>query len=41
MNTLGGGREEEPDLAGRQGRIEVVEEVGPRASDADVILLRM
>jgi len=38
MNTLGG-REEELDLGGGEGRIEVVEEVGAGATDANVILL--
>jgi hypothetical protein len=38
LNTLGG-REEELDLGGGKGRIEVVEEVGAGATDANVILL--
>jgi len=38
MNTLGG-REEELDLGGGEGRIEVVEEVGAGATDANVIVL--
>jgi hypothetical protein len=37
LNTLGG-REEELDLSGGKGRIEVVEEVGAGATDANVIL---
>lgn len=38
VNTLVG-REAEPDLAGRQGRIEVVEQVGAGATDANIVLL--
>jgi hypothetical protein len=36
-----GGRADELDVARRQGRIEVVEEVGAGASDANIILLEI